>query len=318
MKKILKQLEQSRVKQLLFFMFCMVLLLIIYIPCFVGVKNHVERKQINELSITSDYDVLHEVKFYQSKEKKVGLYGWVFRLNSIMKNINVVLQEYGSNEIRYMDVECYEGGEYSNFYSPEDFGKINFNAEIKETEENTCYEIVFVITYQEKDSSESEVELTKKISSGSYLYNGAVYNYDPLKYKAPLITSGKYSEIINNGVLKGFDLDKGIWIYRFEDELFYFTNVYADSVGIPVMPYTSKLELLPKERRQYGVDHLGFFVGEKIIDEKTGNMYQVVSVKLPTEYPITYISTGLFDSNSSTWVRKFMIPMVEWRNEKYE
>ena len=81
---------------------------------------------------------------------------------------------------------------------------------------------------------------------------------------------------------------------------------------IPVMIMTSRNDLLPEHRIQYGTDHLGAYC-EDLKYARDGILpYQIVCVELSKQYPGTYVSTGLYDTKSNSWIKHFNLSIADW------
>ena len=267
-----------------------------------------------------DYDVLTKIEDVVEVEKEeVCLSGWIIRFNSTNKKIYALLKVVDSNDEVLVLADTNVRNDIPSVFSEgEDFGECGFYVQIPEEKikQDVCYEIEFVLEYYENEENEKKKETyIKKINSGKYLYNGEIYTYNPTTFEKPNIEDEQLRIVIEDGDLKKYDKEEKLWIYQYEGELYFildstFGSMAETGIGIPVMPKTCQEELLPEHRKQYGFDHIGFYY-ENMEYQREGVLpYQVVKVSLPTEYVITYISTGLFIDREDKWLKAINIPMI--------
>lgn len=287
-----------------------------------GIKRTNEENSIRKQAVEVDYKVLFGVERVKTEKGNISLSGWALRLNSVNSAIYLVLQPTDDSEAEVFLAECTESKEIGEYFAPKwDFGECGFTVDLNEErlKEGICYEVLIVLDYEEKtEVGESVTKTRKKITTSQYLYNGELYRYNPEDFEEPKISDAEIIHVLENGVLRAYDLKEQIWIYQYEKQLYFIVNSNysldkSSSIRIPVMPQTSREDLLPEERRQYGFDHLGaYHLDENYIREGV-TPYQIVVVNIPTEYPLIYITTGLYDNLYQTWTKRFDIRMSDWR-----
>lgn len=194
--------------------------------------------------------------------------------------------------------------------------EIGFTSEIdkNDIEPNECYEIQFWIEDKECVENSVTLDLYRKITTNEYFYNGELYSYNPNTFKRPDISDQEIIKVMDEGSLRAYDAENEIWIYQYERKLYYIMNMQGISmkeadVCVPVMPSTSREEMLPEDRRQYGFDHWGTFIEDMKYSREGILPYQVVVVDIEASYPITYITTGLYDNFLQMWKKSFLITL---------
>ena len=109
------------------------------------------------------------------------------------------------------------------------------------------------------------------------------------------------------------------WLYQFQGKAYYIVNADKNPISeeakliVPMMPSTSRPDLLPEERKQYGGDHLGAFYANEGYRREGIWPYQVVVVDLPVTYPMTYLSTGIYDDKKVCWKKIHVVSFLDWR-----
>lgn len=299
-----------------------VLEMLVFAVYFIGGKWGEEEKRkaaVIEQEVVVDYSLLFNIEKIIEKDVDVEFSGWAFCPDTKNKEIALVLRETEDNteHILYAELKEKEGiTDY--FFVNEKSGKIGFDARIKKEklDSSGCYEILLCLLYE--TTTDVMVECRKKISTGVYYCGGQTYGYNPKEFKEPMVYSEELVNVVKNGSVRAYNSEDGIWVYQNDSKLYCLIESNKNQISeetridVPVMVSTSCTELLPENRQQYGNDHLGaYFADEKYKNEE--EIIQVVAVELPTEYPITYVSTGLYDNIEKDWKRQFVIPMFDWR-----
>ena len=270
-----------------------------------------ERKAIFELEVSLEYDLVSEVEEVVSDGEWLTISGWAMHLNSMNNAINVVLQPMGTMKEKLLETESIDRKEMADYFVPNwDKGMCGFVSKIKEEEldNEVCYEILLSVEYETLDEEESgsSKSTRKKIATNQYLYNNGVYRYNPIEFRPPSSYDVEIQKVIERGNVRLYSKEMNIWIYQYDTEL-YFISEAGDGTenGIeivyPIMAFTSRPELLPDSEISY--EHLGFYEEKEEYDDK----YRVGVITLPTQYPITYINTGVYDFTDEKWIQSFCI-----------
>ena len=312
---VFKKIENNILLQVVFFVVSMAVIVGAYVVIVGHVNSLGNEKAIREAEEGQDYNVLANVEEVETDGERITISGWGFRLDSVNEEVYLVLKELGTNEEIILKTTSFEKEEVEDFFNSEfDFETVGFATDVKKEKLNTggCYELLIGLCYEDERG-----EQACKISLGQYLYDGELYRYNPKGFKEPQISDKDMLRVIDGGTLLTFDMKNKLWIYEYAGNLYYildadYGSLKEENIGIPVMPHTSKIGLLPENRRQYGFDHIGTYY-ENVEYQKDGVLpYQVVKVNLPNEYPITYIDTGLYDNTRKEWICSYRVPMAGW------
>lgn len=307
-KKKLKKLEENRSKQILFFVVSMLLMTMIYVPLMYVFLEKNETKAIQKQIEIKDRSILTNIEGIVQKDGKLILNGWCLDIGSKNTNIHVLLQDSTGVEYKVVKAQMVQREDVSNYFiGGIEYVDCGFMVGVKEKElkKDIAYEII--LHYTSSDIMDTGKEEIKKVSTGKYLLNGNLYSYNPNDFAEPEISDIQIQNVIQNGKLLLFDKEKQLWIYKFESQLFYIVNTDISiaeetNIGVPVMVYTSLPDKLPFERKEYGFDHLGFYFADNKYQVEGIIPYQIFAVNCDVDYPVTYITTGLYDATNSVWV----------------
>jgi len=317
-----KKLQESKWKQMLFFVIGMTLLVGIFLP----VNNHLriksEKNILEEVNVSTDFDIWFGLDKVQKQKEGMELSGWLLRKDSKISRVRLILNATdGSVAEVYFAKNGKRTDAEQRFEVDWESGNSGFSVIVptEEIKEDTSYEVQLVLYYDKKIETEEGYETEEaynKIRTGQYLYNGELYRYDPVVFYEPKVEDEELQTVIDEGILRAYDLEYQVWIYQYGQKIYHITkpdfgSLKEAEIGFPVMPRTNKPELLPEHRIQHGFDHLGFYY-EDVSYQRDGVLpYQVRVVSLSEKYPTTYLITGLYDSVEEKWVKQFNIFMMD-------
>lgn len=298
----LKSLKKSRKKQVLFFSVSMAIICISYVICLLGIKVHNKRKDLLHGVVVRDYHLLVEFENAEIIKNEIILEGWVARLNSKNTEIIVLLQETNTTKERSILSTDFSKENNVNLADMNwETGTTGFKA-IQKTNllnQDTCYELLLELTYEEIIDGEVE-ENRKKISSGQYLYQGEIYQYNPLTYEKPKLKD-KYLETIITGEQLVFQNEEiGCWVYQKGGTLYFIANENFGLTGnrdrrMKLHFYTNQIDLLPKDRQQYGFESCDFYFDEKEYSLEEISNYHVAVIQLPSKYMVSMVEMGIYE-----------------------
>ena len=313
------ELKTSKKRQIIFLIVSMAVLFVGYNFMMNAIKRDKAEEAIIRHEITTDYKFLFDFEYIETEESNFFIEGWVMKLGARNIEVHILLQPDTVHDKMVLSTDMYTRNDIEEIFEPEhEHGECGFSAEIKSNklETDVCYQVYLVLDY------EAECEKRLKINTDKYIYNGKLYNYDPNKFEKPNISDDELLRVMNDGKVRAYDMEKKIWIYQYDDMLYYIVNpefgsMKDNDIKILVMPDTSRVYLLPEKRISNGFDHLGAYY-EDLLYAREGIMpYQVVKVTLSSAYPNTYISTGMYHLDSETWYRHFRFSIVDWSVEKF-
>lgn len=311
---IFKRLENNIFAQVIFFAVSMVVIVGIY----VGVSGKIQWKNlqdnIKELTVVEDYDVLINVEKVSKEDDTLNLSGWGLRTESVVKEMHVVLKEVESGKEMLLVTKLSEREEVENYFNPKwEFGTVGFVSEVAAdgVSEDVSYEILINIKYESNGGM-----VSKKITTSKYLYNGELYEYNPKMFKVPQVKDEQLLTVIEDGNLKAYVPEENLWIYQYQDSLYFivdsrFGSLKESGIVIPVMVHTTNDELLPEKHKEIGFEQLGSYCESESFQKEGVLPYQIVVVGLPTEYPIKYIVTGLYESLAGVWITEIVFTSVD-------
>ncbi len=324
--QLLKKLEGNTLYKIVFFCVTMLLMVGIYMGLLTHIKGSVFVRTIREADVNEDYEVLSSLSARKDGEKII-LSGWAMKLNSVTVGISLLVKNTEKNDSIVLTSNLSERKDVEEYFDPNcDYGTIGYDAELdmERVDKDSCYEIYVYLTYEKKQENENGVvefdKVSKKVFSGMYLYNGELFRYNPLTFKEPDITDFELKRVIENGTLRSYNSETEVWIYQYEKQIYLITKQEYESmnereIDVPIMPRTSRVELLPEHRVQYGFDHIGSYSASDEYKREGVLPYLVVVADLPSKYPITYISMGLYDGESNTWIDSHIVEMEDWSFE---
>lgn len=318
-KEAMKQIENSKKMKVFFFSSTMVFLLLFYFFGMKCVNKKNDELKIERQDAMIDGKIYSDVELVEETNGEISFLGWALKDSAQIERMYLILQS-GDIEQTYL-LKKKERIDISEYYlQNKEIDTYGFCLSVDNEEilKDTCYEIQLFVCY--RDTIKKEIEKTK-IRTGEYYFNGELYTYNPIVFIEPAL-EGQYEEVVSKGIVRAFDLENQCWIYQYKTELYFITSDLIlkrhteKKLEIPVMPSTSIVELIPEHRKQYGFDHLGAFDLGELHVNSDGSSFYVQSVELPTNYPSTYVSTGIYDDTNKQWVIHFSIPMFDWRQYK--
>ena len=320
-KEFFRKLEGNRKWQVSVFLILEVIVLGMYFFGGKWAKEESRKNAVIRQPIVLDYsDMIYEIENIVVEHDKVTFSGWAFHLDATNEEVVLILEdEEGIDQYIYAS-ELWEREDIEKYFIEDrEFGKVGFrcSTEINAIENDCCYKVLLGLCYQ-KDSEIGITTITK-IDTGYFFYEGDIFAYNPKEFTEPQIKVTKLLNIIKEGKLRAYDMEKKVWIYQYGDKLFYIADItdvpayLENDVKVVLFPYTSRTELLPIERQVHGYDHIRkFYFDENVITEGVYT-YMISEVEIPSEYPVTYISTGIYDYTEDNWIMDCMFSMSDWR-----
>ena len=315
MKKSMKLKENTTV-QIVFCVVMMALLCAVYFPLFFTIKKISVRENALLRNVSADNATLAGISKVEEEKREIVISGWGIRLNSKLHDICVVLVPEDREDAESIVLNAKQEDnsvvkEYTGYLGiEEDHGK-GFVANIKEDklQDDICYKVQVYMSYQQKEQGGSV-----KIATNQYLYQDAMYDYNPLEFTAPEFVDKQMKQVVENGNLMGYTMEHGAWIYLYENSLYWILdkqkerNLNKEFVVFSHINTTNSL-LLSESRRTYGFDNKDFLFSSKEIAITDSEKYRVAALSIEFDYPITYVLTGEYDPKSGMriWETRFKI-----------
>ena len=116
--------------------------------------------------------------------------------------------------------------------------------------------------------------------------------------------------LVNNGVLKACDSKYDVYVYQFNDRLYWLVGSSLNRKTEFVFHlHTDEPNRLPEPRKKYRFDNRGFRAGDKneITRTMRSGKYRVFVREIPAEYHITAVSVGFYADKKMQWSRQFRV-----------
>jgi len=248
-----------------------------------------------------DFSYIFQVDEFGIKNGRLVIDGWVFKFDEDAReaDFEIILYDYAKDKKYYLKMEDVIRDDVNKYFLCEyDYSRSGFQATIKSNKldlENVNYEILI-----------QETMSRNAIETGVYLYKGELTYVKPEKF-VPLEVKGTDLEnIIEQGIIRVYRPDLGVYVYQYEGALFWIAeSIYDfDENGDTFIQYhldTTQIENLPKERleAQWYWDNIGFSFKEKELTEWDTGKYRVAKKELPMGYSIEKIWTG---NHKQDWI----------------
>lgn len=240
-----------------------------------------------------DYSWVYQVDSAKVEEGDFVLQGFAFALDkdSEEESFEIVLQDIDTGKNYFPSMKYMEREDVNDYFLCEyDYLQSGFIAKIKarklELEERN-YEVLIRV------KGERETYQT-----GIYLSKGELMYTDPTKYVALDVAGTDLERIVEQGVLRVYRPDYGMYVYQYAGELYWIAESgYGFLDGDSYVQYqldTTQIEKLPQRRleNQLYNDNIGFrFTENELLEWKCGD-FRVAKKALPKEYAIEKIWTG--------------------------
>lgn len=258
--------------------------------------------------LEDDFKNVFQIDSINEKNGELILEGWVFKLNeeAVKDDFEIVLYDYNHDKKYYPKMKDTIRKDINNYFLCEyDYTNSGFVATIKSRKLdllNTNYEILI----QKPDSRET-------FATGIYISKGELMYVKPEEY-IPLDVAGtELEEIIDDGVLRVYRPDVGIYIYQYAGKLYWIADEnYAfeedNSTYVQYQLWTTQVDKLPSHRLEnhWYWDNRGFDFSENEITEYSIGSYRVAVNEIPEDYSVTYVWTGYY-TDECVWSQNFRI-----------
>lgn len=302
---------------------CVVLVCLIWGGYFVArgkIDKDLKEDEVRGLKVELDRDVLSQIEQVSVKDGALLIEGWALRRDSKNQSTYIVLKSSETEEDIVIQANCTERTDVDSIVEDGyDFGKTGFSAKLKDEElrSDVSYEILIVLEYEGEDNQVQQ----KKITTNRYIYSGELYRYRPEEFVKPEIEETEIREVIDNGSLYGYDMEKGGWTYECKGTMYWILDGKQfeglnSTPSVPVLIYPLHGEQIPEDRtEQYmerGYDYYEIYLNDShrfVNGEKT---YYVVSLELP-EYLFAYVRAGSYGNGGTDWIYKeeFQMDLME-------
>lgn len=281
---------------------CIGLLIIIWGGYFIGAKKINQR--IEDV-LEDDFSWIVQVDEVRTEGNKFVLEGFAFKLNQDAENeaFDIVLHNLDTDKYLFPKMEYEERNDVNNYFLCEyDYTKSGFTARIKEKK-------------LDLDGNDYEVLLKPRNDKNPYQFatyvgKGELMHANPKAYEPLGVAETDLEEVVNDGTLRVYRPDIGMYVYQFNDELYWIAE--ADYVSTEMKSKkmvlhwsTTQYEKLPKESIQYRFRNEDYNFEREMTKEGESGEYCVVCKSIPKEYSITRINTGNYENGIYLWRQQF-------------
>jgi len=322
-------------KKMLFCVTSTTLIIIAYLFAMNIVKEKNLYSRISNSRLSVDYSILAELESIEIVKNKYLISGWGLVCDAKQDEINIVLQAADGTEViihegrrtKRKDIErCYR----DEYISGETGFTVSFDAD--ELQENVVYEVLLDIAYYSKEQISAgdkwDLPMTKKVALQQYIYNGKIYDTNPLNNVIPNIISEKIKEVLDKGIFCKYVSEYKTWIYLYNNSLHFLiesndVNGLDKRPSIPSGIYTRDEENIAKEDaeiyQKYGYILREIYLEESHLIKENDLTYMYVSVQLPQDCSVTYVHTGLYmNHNPQGFLFEENIPLYRFDREGTE
>ena len=247
-------------------------------------------------TVEDDYTHVFQIDSLEQKNEKLVLTGFVFELekDSPEDDFEIILYDYNNDKEYYMDVRDTVREDVNEYFlCGYDYSKSGFVASLglKRLDlESINYEVLI-----------RPHGVKKAYKTGTYISKGELMYAKPEDFAAPDVEGTWLEDIVNNGVLRVYRPDEGMYVYQYEGSLYWIADDSCEfeedgSTYVQYQLWTTQTDKLPQHRldNEWYWDNIGFnFESNEMTDIDTGK-YRVTRSALPTEYSVTKIVTGYY------------------------
>lgn len=258
------------------------------------------------------YTLLEELTELKIEEDKLILSGWGFDTEYYNESsrCELIFQETKNQDALWAKMEKnpepvkmkerYSGGM--------DYSKGSFRGSIKADRLNneTIYEVLLRYSTTYMDELGKEWEYVKTVSTGNFLYQNRLTEYNPKTFQEPEIAETELeAELQGARVFHYFN--EGMWIYYNAESLYYIVDKELLKTGkgtsFPVLWFVRNTEDLPENNRPYGFGNNAFYLTQNEYNDPGIKKYRVWKTAMPSNQVIK-IETGLYNDAEKIWILK--------------
>lgn len=282
---------------------CVVLLVVVW-GSYVAAMEELHRRLE---PVPDDFSWVYQIDAVETAGKKLVLRGFAFQLkrDAAGENFEIILQDISTGKNIFPKMKYTEREDVNRYFLCEyDYLQSGFEAAFKTGKldlQDGNYEVLLRPNGERK----------RTYRTGIYLAKGQLVYTNPTEFQALDVAGTDLEEVVNNGVLRVYRPDYGMYVYQYEGELYWIAepgygfNEDGDSY-VQYQLDTTQIANLPEGRlnNQWYWDNIGFQFSSKELSGWNTGKYRVAKERIPTEYSITKIWTGNH-INGWIWIQYF-------------
>ena len=276
---------------------CVVLLCMIWGGYWL-IKHYVMDRMLEVRS--DDFSCIYQVDSIASEGEDFVIRGFAFKLKEASEKgtFEVVLQDIETGETYFPKMKYEDRKDVNDYFLCEyDYTKSGFTASINE---------------KRLDLQERNYEVLLKVSGRkltyhmeTYISKGKLMYTNPLTYEPLDVAGTDLEEIVEQGVMRVYHPNYGIYAYQYMDDLYWITDLnyifVDDDTLLEYQIKSTQEEKLPEEQVKEGYlfDNRRFWFRAKEMTEWNVGKYRVARNAIPKEYAVTNIWTA---NRIDTWI----------------
>lgn len=242
-----------------------------------------------------DFSWVYQIDSVEVEWKKLLLRGFAFQLkqDAAGEKFEIILQDISTGKNIFPKMEYGEREDVNQYFLCEyDYLQSGFEAAFKTGKldlQDGNYEVLLRPTGERK----------RTYRTGIYFAKGQMIYTNPTEFKALDVAGTDLEKVVNEGVLRVYRPDYGMYVYQYEGELYWIAEPEYDfnedgNTYMECQLDTTQIEKLPEERlsHQWYWDNIGFWFCSKELSGYDTGKYRVAKKEIPTEYSVTKIWAG--------------------------
>lgn len=301
-----KDIYGTTIKKFLFCLISTAVLIVIYKVLSLSIKKDILYDAFSGLNKTS-IEILYDCSVIQDGRNYV-FEGKVASFGKEILDVQLAVLNEQDKEIYLAEMNELDGIDI-DFSKEIELAGYAFQASVpsKKIENDVVYEVGIKILCE---SSENDKNTEKHVIKQLYFYNGSVYSYNPHTVTVPTFLDETMLQVISDGELSIYDSNMQMWVYTYDDELFWIFKKNMNNIKnlyIPVHLYTYfGLELADATQERDYINN-DFYFRDNQYNLSEQEMYAVAKMSIPENQVITHIRTGVYNVEMGTWVTQFVL-----------
>ncbi len=258
--------------------------------------------------VNNDFSWVYQIDNVEKNTSAVVFNGWAFKTDkkSLGEDFIIILIDLNTKEKYYPKMKYMERKDVNNYFEgSHSYLESGFSATISKKKIDifdSVYEIFLC-----------DLEEDAAFATGMYFMGNEIYYTNPVEYEPLDVVGTSLEKIVANGLIRLYRPDKGVYVYQYEDELYWITDTqhdfFIENWSVLYHAHTTQWDRLPKGSIEKGIywENLSFKFSSREYVEFSGDKYLVAKEKIPTDYAVSFITTGQIGTNDYEWMDSFYL-----------